>query len=446
MRYLLALLIVCITAADVFGWNLSLAPGLSVKNGMIYLLLLALTARFVVSGGMRLELPRIQIWFGILLAYATLTWLAAGILIQYKTFDLVDSGIELKTELFENAIIFFLFLYGPRTLQDADFQLKCLLLAVAIANAIAIGNVTGVSDIGVTVIGVEGNLAGRVYGAFGHANETAALIVCLLPAYIAAALAAGRLASVLWVLAAMISGALLILTGSRGAFVALTLSAICGSYLCRDLISWRRTAAVVVAIGAIAVPLLAFASMQSGGVLFHRLAEMVLNPGAEDDRTAIWRPIFDMMTATPVTLVTGFGWGAYDAMSFPHPTHNHYLMQWFELGIIGLVGFVMLIRELVLTALRAATNASDEIGTYMIAFVYGVLALSFAIFFTNLFHPWIYIWAYIGLTMRMAVTARQSAQPNARYEQRRAARIGSPAAVALAAKPRARALPRNRLR
>jgi hypothetical protein len=50
-----------------------------------------------------------------------------------------------------------------------------LLLAVATANAVAIGNVVGVFNIGFTVIGTEGNLAGRVYG---HANETAALIVC----------------------------------------------------------------------------------------------------------------------------------------------------------------------------------------------------------------------------------------------------------------------------
>ena len=155
MRYLLALLVLVLTASDVGGWTLSLAPGLSVKNGMIYLILLALAARFVVRGGMRMELPRIHLWFGILLTYATLTWLAAGILIQYKTFDLLSSGFNLKTQLFENAIVFVLFLYGTRTLQDAEFQLKCLLLAVATANAIAIGNVTGIFDIGVTVVGIR---------------------------------------------------------------------------------------------------------------------------------------------------------------------------------------------------------------------------------------------------------------------------------------------------
>jgi hypothetical protein len=45
----------------------------------------------------------------------------------------------------------------------------------------------------------------------------------------------------------------------------------------------------------------------------------------------------------------------------------------------------------------------------------------------------------------MAVIAMQTAQPNAGNEQRRAPAIGSPAAVALGARPRVRAIPRNRL-
>jgi O-antigen ligase len=443
MRYLLALLIICITAADVFGWSLSLAPGLSVKNGLIYLSLLALSARFIWRGGVWMELPRFHFWFGILLAYATLTWLIAGILIQYKTFDLRSSGVDLKAMLFDNAILFALFFYGTRTLEDAGFQLKCLLLAVATANAIAIGNVAGIFDIGLTIVGT-GPLAGRVYGAFGHANETAALIVCLLPAYAAAAFSAGRVATLLWVSAGMASGVLLILTGSRGALVALALAGIFGSYICRDLISWRRAAAVVVTLGAIAVPVFAFVSMKSGGVLFHRLAEMILNPSAEDDRNYIWRPVFDRMTATPLALVTGFGWGAYDSMGWPNPTHNYYLMEWFELGIIGLASFLMMIRELVLTALRAARNATHETARYLIAFLYGIIALSFAIFFANLWQPWFYIWAYIGLTMRIAVIATQTVQAKVRNEHRGALATGSPPAVAHRARARLPATQRNR--
>src|SRR5579864_2411377 len=115
MRYLFALQIFVFTAIDIFDWTQSLAPGLSVKNAIFYLLLLALAARFVVRGGIRLELPQVHIWFGLLIAYATLTWLIVGLLIKYKAYTLLNSGIDLKSNLLDNAVLFVLYFYGIRT-------------------------------------------------------------------------------------------------------------------------------------------------------------------------------------------------------------------------------------------------------------------------------------------------------------------------------------------
>ena len=437
MRYLLALLIFFLTAIDVFGWTLSLAPGLSVKNAILYVTLLTLAARFVVQGGMRLELPNVQLWFGVLIAYATLTWLIAGILIQYKFYKLLSSGIDLKAELFDNAIVFALYLYGTRSLQEAKFLLKCILLAVTAANAIAIGNAAGLFNIGITTIGTEGNLTGRVFGAFGHANETAALTVCLLPAYVAAALASGGAARLFWALAGSVSATLMTMTGSRGAFVGLALAAVFGSYLCRRIISWRRAATLVVILGAVAVPVLVLASVKFGGILTERVTELILSPAtSSDERLYIWRPILDKMMANPVTLITGFGWDTYDVMGFFYNVHNHYLWLWFELGIIGLASYLMLIGQLVITARRAAENAPDETARYLIAFIYGIVAMSGAVLFAQLFKPWLYIWIYSGLTMRMALIAMQAAQSTARNELRGATQLGSPSAVAHGGGPR----------
>jgi len=444
LRYLLALLILVLTIIDVLGWTLSIAPGLSVKNAVLYVILLTLSARFVVRGGFRLELPQVHLWFAVLIAYATLTWLIAGILIQYKSYKLLSSGIDLKAELVDNVIIFAVYLYGTRTLQEAKFLLKCILLAVTAANAIAIGNVAGLFQIGITTVGTEGNLIGRVFGAFGHANETAALIVCLLPAYVAAALSSRGAARLFWALAGTVSAALMIMCGSRGAFVGLALAAVFGSYICRGIISGRRAATLVVILGAVAVPLLALASIKFGSILTERVTELILNPGtSSQERTYIWRPILDRMMANPVTLITGFGWDSYDVMGFFYATHNHYLLLWFELGIVGLACYLMMIRQLVITARRAADTAPDETARYLIAFIYGIIAISGAIFFTLIFRPWPYVWAYIGLTMRMAVIAMQTAQPNARNEHPRAPAINSPPAVATRARPRLPATQRS---
>lgn len=437
MRFLLALLIFFLTTIDVFGWTLSLAPGLSVKNAILYLIMLALAARIVARGGIRPELPKVHLWFGVLIAYATLTWLAAGLLLRYQSYTLVSSGIDLKAFLLDNAIVFAMYLYGTRTLQDAKFLLKCILLAVSAANAIAIGNATGLFQIGITTIGTEGNLNGRVFGAFGHANETAALTVCLLPAYVAAAFSSRGMARLFWALAGAVSATLMIMTGSRGAFVGLALAVVVGSYLCRSIISWRRAAALLVILGTVAVPVLALAGIKFGGILTERVTELILSPGtSSDERLYIWRPILDKMMANPVTLITGFGWDSYDVMGFVYNVHNHYLALWFELGIIGLASYLLLVFQLLITARRAAEHAPDETTRYLIAFIYGIVGLSGTVFFSQLFKPWLYIWIYSGLTMRTAVIALHAAQSTAPNERRAATQIGSPSGVTRGGGPR----------
>jgi O-antigen ligase len=149
-------------------------------------------------------------------------------------------------------------------------------------------------------------------------------------------------------------------------------------------------------------------------ILTERVTDMFLNPDTSaDGRAYIWRPIVDRMLGDPVTLITGFGWDAYDFMGFTEAPHNYYLYLWFELGIIGLASYLMLIGQLVGTALRAAETAPEETARNLIAFIYGMLALSGALLFAQLFKPWIYIWLYSGLTMRMAVLALQTSKVRA---------------------------------
>ncbi len=431
MRYLLALLIFVLTVANVFDWTLSLAPGLSIKNAVMYLILLALAGRFAVRGGLRMELPQLHLWLGILIAYATLSWLVVGVVVQYTSYTLLSSGIDLKGNLLDIVLIFVMYLYGTRTLGDATFVLKCLLLTVSAANAIAIGNVTGLFEIGVTVIGTGFNEGGRVFGAFGHANETAALTACLLPAYVAATLSSRGVARIFWALAGTATATVLIMTGSRGAFVGLALAAVFGTYVCRAIISWRRAATLALILAPLAVATVAFTSLMFGGVLEHRVVAMILNPDPRgEDRTYIWMQPLAMMMAHPVTLFTGFGWAAYDVMGFTYVAHNHYLLLWFELGIIGLGCYLLAMVQIVITARRAANNAPEDTARYLIAFIYGTFALSGAIFFTLLFKPWPYIWIYNGLTMRMALIALQTAKPNAPNERRGANTVSSLPAVA----------------
>jgi hypothetical protein len=423
MRYALALLLILLMAGDVFGWNQSLAPGLSVKNAIIYMVALMLVARLVFGAGLQLEVPGIHIWMAVLVGYAILTWLTAGFVIHYKSYRLMQTGIELKAQLIDYFVVFALFLYGIQSFADFKFVTKALLIGLTCANAIAIGDIAGLFQIGVTMVGTDGVEAGRAFGAFGHANETAALVICLLPAYVAVAMSSRGLMPLFWAGAGAISATMMMMTGSRGAFVGLTLGGAIGWYACRRFISAARAAPLLVALVALGVPLLLLVNMRFGGILTDRVIEMLQDPVTRSgDRTAVWLEGINRMMNHPLTLLTGFGWDAYSVMGIEYVSHNYYLLLWFELGVIGVLSYLMIIRGAVLTARSAADVASAELRAYLVAFIFGMCFISVAVFFSLLYRPWLYIWAYIGMTMRLTVIVLADAKNAAPPERVRKVR------------------------
>jgi hypothetical protein len=111
------------------------------------------------------------------------------------------------------------------------------------------------------------------------------------------------------------------------------------------------------------------------------------------------------MFRTPLTLLTGFGWEAYSTFPFRWNTHNHYLLQFFNLGLIGLVCTLLLFVVVVRTANKAATYARPDVRVVLISFGFATIAVGPAVFFVNLFVPWIYYWSYAGIVMRLAMNA-----------------------------------------
>lgn len=115
------------------------------------------------------------------------------------------------------------------------------------------------------------------------------------------------------------------------------------------------------------------------------------------------------MMSHPITLLTGFGYRVYETM-FVLVTHNYYLDQWFGLGLIGLGAFVTIQYQVVATALRAIGPAPAPLRPYMISLVFGMLGLAVCIFFGNLDKPWLYVWIYVGFSVRAAADVVDKAE------------------------------------
>jgi hypothetical protein len=418
MRWLFILLITVLAAGDILGKDMSLGPGLSPKNAVLYAIALAMFFRLALSGSQtRQRLPLLQVAFGVWLAYATLSFATCCFIVHWTSYSIRDSGILLKAELYDAALFCFTVFYAVQDEADFKVLLKVLTSAIGLSSILTLTDVVGLTHFGVQ-IGEEGAEADRVFGMFGHANETGALLVCLLPAMIAIASASRGPVRMWWYAGVLSTLAVLVLTVSRGSYVAVVLGYGLAAFVCRRFLPLSRvfswlvtglTAALVVSI------LVSLVVPHVGEVVMNRLlgaSTSIDMSEVSSGRTNIWANTLQHMVDEPISFLTGFGWNVYDTR-FVYATHNYYLDLWFNLGIVGVAAFVSILYQAVKTASTAAAAAVAEVRPFMIAMVFGILGLAVNIVFTNLSKPWPYIWMYMGMTLSMAakIIAEKAAQP-----------------------------------
>ena len=417
MRLLYVLLISTLALSDIFSVGMSLGPGLSVKNALLYPIALGLMFRMALTGRFRMRLPVVNVAFILWITYALLTWVACVTMLHYPGYDPKAAGIALKSGLFDSALFFFVYFYGMEGERDFFLIAKTLAFWIGIANILTLADVAGIVHLGITV-GQNGVEADRVFGVFGHANDTAALIVCVLPMMVTVAMSSRGSARVFWYAGAFASVAVLLLTVSRGAYVGVVLGYGAAVWLCRRHLPTSRVFAwtligstcVVVAAGLAVVLLPEFSQVITERIFNQSMAGSI--SVASSGRTTIWITAISTMMAHPITLLTGYGYGVYETM-FVLITHNYYLDQWFGLGLIGLFSLLTIQYQTVTTALRAIATGAGPLRPYMIALVFGMLGLAVSIFFDNLDKPWSYVWIYVGFSLRAAAEITEKAEKQA---------------------------------
>jgi hypothetical protein len=405
MRFLLSALILLLVFSHIFSMDLSLAPGLSAKNAVLYVAASLIAFRLIVSRNFQMEMREFVVFYFALIAYAIATWLVAGLFIEYKSYSLLKSGISLKNNLIDPLIFFLTFLFGTRNSEDAIKILKVILIGGVLMHLATLSDAFHIYSLADYS---EPETNGRMAGPLGEANTYGDFIAMFLPPLCAAMAMSRGLARLWWILAIALSLAALLTTASRAAFVAVLFSSVIGAYVLRrylpaeKILPWLGKAAVVGLIVILVV------SIEFKQLLYDRLIGESQAVGVADissGRTEFWSEMLERMMAHPVSLFTGFGWDTYGTMGFLYQSHNYYLSLWFNLGlpglILGVIPFLIVLR----TARRAIGAADPSYQPYLIGFVFTIIATLIAVFFGELFTPWPYFWAYAGLIMRVAADA-----------------------------------------
>ena len=420
MRWMFVLLVTLLITSDFLGHNPGLGPGLSLKNAFLYMIAMAIMFRMALTGDFKLRLPGLHMAWGMWVGYAIMTFFAAWLVIHYRSYDALQSAIALKSDLIDSCIYCFAAFYGIQKEKDYRIVLYALMAAIGISSVLTLTDLAGLTGLG-TKLGESGAEADRVFGAFGHANETGALLALMLPGVIAMTMSTRGFWRLFWLGCSAATAAVFILTVSRGAFVGVAVGYPIAVLMFRNVIppgriaAWAFAGVILAVIGGVVMLIADPRAAASIADRVFGIGSMGMSE-ASSGRTDIWAQALNEMMASPVTLITGFGWNVYSTMPTIFAMHNTYLDQWFNLGLLGVATYVYIIYVTVRTAKEAAVSALPPLRGEMIAYVFGMLGLAVSVFFGNLYTSKPYIWMYVGLTMRGAmfvldkVTAAKEAQ------------------------------------
>jgi O-antigen ligase len=404
MRFLLIALIGSLMLAVALGIDPGPAPGLNIKNALLYMIMLLLLVRVTLDRRYRIQMPSIPLVFLALIGYAVLTYVFIVLVLHYPRYDMIRNGIFLKNSLFDQMMFFLVFFYGLRSDEEAVQVLKIVLTCWAVTHVAAVLSALGIVQFG----RIEPDQDGRVQGLVGEPNQYGAFCALSLGATASLIFVTKGFWRLFWIGATAVSALALVMTVSRGAFVGSAVAACLGLYLFRRYVPPRK----LFAFAGWCFLALSFVVVLATAAGFGRLlvdrwlggARVAGDvTGISSGRTIIWETAISVMWEQPITLLTGYGWQMYNAMPFRNAMHSHYLANWFNLGVVGVICAVLLLVLPIRYASKAALRADDRVRPLLIGYVIGAMALAASVFFVELYAPWHYFWAYTGVMMRIAI-------------------------------------------
>ena len=296
MRQFLLISLFAILLGDImFGLGLSLAPGLSLKNAMLYILFSALILEFLVGDRDSLR----EIWplhgaWALLVFYAFFSWLTIVLLGLHRGYDVLESFISLKSQLADLFLFLLVYLYGPKDTQSPIKVLRVLVALLVLINVVTIIDFLNIPDLGI----ISERHDGRVTGPVQQVNQYGLILIFLIPVTVGLMFASTGMSRLVFAVGSAMAVVLLGLTVSRGSWVGLIVGGVLAMYFVRDHV--RRDVIIkggLVALLILAITAVSLAVVNPEGFLskFTFSSSSDLN-SVSSGRVDVWRRVLTKMS------------------------------------------------------------------------------------------------------------------------------------------------------
>ncbi len=404
MRFKEILLITCFAFLLLevpLGFNVNLAPGVSLKNLFIYILVAVTVIESTIGQtDVRFSLMRLHVAYISLILFIVFSWAISAAAFERIDYPVGKSFIELKSSYVDRYLIMFVFLYALKDRQQVINVALALIWIVLLTNFLTLLDLFNIPNLPF----IEVRHDGRVEGLIGQANQYGGFLVFWIPAFVSAFLLSHGPRRVAIGIGVLVSIGLLLLTGSRGAMVGALAGSMIGAVVLRRYLPSR-----VIIRGTAATVMVTTAIVLVVAVQFTEMVESRIERTTASDssmatagRVDIWSKALSIMADNPESFIYGNGWMTF-RLIVNKGAHNMYLETLFELGAIGLLLYLLLLYVTVNLFRDALRGANGQTRILLLGVTFSFCAVIVSTFFSELYRPWMLIWAYAGLMLRLAL-------------------------------------------
>jgi hypothetical protein len=248
----------------------------------------------------------------------------------------------------------------------------------------------------------------------GNAQEFGAAMAFFLPAAVALWLVETGARRRFALFGVVLTGIGVLMSASRGAAVGVVIGSALAAYHLRRSISARNIIVALVAAGGLVfLVVMALLATEFGDVLVARMTHGMDTGSAQtltSGRIVIWGSALREMMDHPISFLTGFGWDSYYQFGGHRwATHSVYVGHLYNLGLIGLALFVKPFLSSMAIARRAVPKSQSDVSRLLIGLVFGLAVWTIAMAFSDIEGAAIYVWAWTGVVLRLAMISNESA-------------------------------------
>jgi O-antigen ligase len=383
------------------GFNIvdGIAQGASLKNLLLYGMLLWYGKE--ISQGKAAATRQIRSVHRTF--YAMAAWAVFSTLVAFalgvSSYQLVEAVLVWKNEFVD--VLGMLLVTGMviRDQNVAFLMLRILLFGVAAFASLTIieAVVPSVHFFGLDMDSGAMGATGRLKGPFGEPNQTAAVLVMLLPIAFSLAVPRGSFRSG-YLACGIVLMTTIMVTGSRGGVAGAAAGSLVLMFLLRKSIGMGGKVAILLAAPLLAILAWAIVPTATQEMIQTRMGALTDSSvdvtAASGGRTMIWENGVEFWLRQPVS---GIGWTGF-RKAFHGATHNEFLRYLVETGVVGLFLFLFLWRK-VFACLSLPQDPGAKVSFVRAGAIAGVSGLLVSIFFVNLYKPWLIVWCVIGVLM-----------------------------------------------